>query len=90
MSRSKRRKAQKQKKEDKQSLLIIRGAVVVVALVIVAVLFLQFGQDEQVVLSEDGRPIWQTMELRDVRTGETFTLADFDDRNVFVKIMSPF
>lgn len=91
MSRSKHRKVQKQKEQDKQSILLVRGAVVAVALVIVAVLFLQFGkQEQQTILSEDGIPVWHTMELRDVRTGATFTLADFDDKDVVVKITSLF
>jgi thiol-disulfide isomerase/thioredoxin len=34
------------------------------------------------------RPAWQTMELTDARTGETFTLADFEGRTVLVEPMA--
>ena len=93
MSNSKRRKARKEKEQaNKQSALLLRGAVIALVLVfIIAVVFFQMGQDQNSVeLSEDGLPIWQTMELRDANTGEIFTLADFDDRDVVVKITSLF
>jgi len=92
MSRSKRRKAQQRKEQDQRSTMLVRGAVIAVAVVIVAiVVVLQIGQQQSsVVLSEDGRPIWHTMELRDANTGETFTLADFDNQDVVVKITSLF
>ncbi len=35
-----------------------------------------------------GRPDWQQVQLTDVRTGETFTLADFQDRVVIVEAMA--
>lgn len=34
------------------------------------------------------RPAWQTALLRDARTGETFTLADFAGRTVYVHPMA--
>lgn len=34
------------------------------------------------------RPAWQQIELTDARTGQTFTLADFEGRTVFVEPMA--
>lgn len=34
------------------------------------------------------RPAWQTMTLTDARSGETFTLADFEGQTVFVEPMA--
>jgi hypothetical protein len=34
------------------------------------------------------RPAWQIIELRDAQIGETFTLADFEGRTVFVEPMA--
>ncbi|MDQ7028219.1 MAG: hypothetical protein Q9P44_21960 [Anaerolineae bacterium] len=89
MSRAKRRKSQKQKGQ-KQSNWLLRGGAAVVAIVIVGLIILQLNTEREVVLTEDGRPTWQTIELRDARTGETFTLADFDNQDVVVKITSLF
>ncbi|MGB7340258.1 MAG: hypothetical protein WBC91_15275 [Phototrophicaceae bacterium] len=90
MSRTKNRIAQKRKEKEQKSHLMVRGAVIVIAVMVVGFLLLQLPNSEQATFSEDGRPIWHTMELIDARTGEAFTLADFDNRNVFIKIMSPF
>lgn len=42
---------------------------------------------EEVVTTVD-RPAWQTIALTDARTGETFTLADFAGKTVFVEPMA--
>ncbi len=42
--------------------------------------------DEAVAMSD--LPLWMTTELTDVRTGETFTLADFAGKTVFVEPMA--
>jgi thiol-disulfide isomerase/thioredoxin len=34
------------------------------------------------------RPAWQTISLTDARTGETFTLADFAGKTVFIETMA--
>jgi len=36
----------------------------------------------------DARPAWQTLPLTDARTGQTFTLADFAGKTVFVEPMA--
>ena len=90
MSRSKKRLVQKRQK--KQSQQIIRGTVlmIIIAIVIVGIGLFQMTVPSQVATSDDGQPIWQTIELTDARTGEIFTLADFDDQDVVVKITSLF
>ena len=42
--------------------------------------------DEEMAMSD--LPAWMTIELTDVRTGETFTLADFAGKTVFVEPMA--
>ncbi len=44
-------------------------------------------EEEAVTLDIERRP-WQLIELTDVATGETFTLADFDGQTVFVEPMA--
>ena len=90
MRRSKQRIAQKRQK--KQSHQVVRGTVlvIVIAIVIVGIGLFQMTTPNQVASSDDGQPIWHSMELTNARTGETFTLADFDDRDVVVKITSLF
>ena len=90
MSRSKRRSTQKRREKENQSRLVIRGVVVAIVVIIAGIAFSQLNNPGQETFSEDGRPIWQTMELTDARTGESFTLADFDERDVVVKITSLF
>lgn len=90
MSRSKHRRAQRRREKEQKSRSMVRLAVLGVSVVIVGIVFLLLNNQEQATFSEDGRPIWHTMELTDARTGETFTLADFDERDVVVKITSLF
>lgn len=60
-------------------------------LLVVVALLVSRGQSQSGQVTIDGeRPAWQTIALTDARTGETLTLADFTNKNVFVKIMSPF
>lgn len=47
------------------------------------------GEADAVAAGEPaGRPDWQQVELTDVRTGETFTLGDFQERVVIVEAMA--
>jgi peroxiredoxin len=43
---------------------------------------------EEVAVETVSRPEWQFIELIDVNTGETFTLADFEGQTVFVETMA--
>ena len=42
---------------------------------------------EDTAVAADG-PVWKTTTLTDVRSGETFTLADFEGKTVFVETMA--
>jgi thiol-disulfide isomerase/thioredoxin len=52
----------------------------------------EFPTDAEVVAEADAvsasRPDWQRVELTDVRTGETFTLSDFDDQVIIMEAMA--
>lgn len=90
MTRVKKRKKQREQEQSKRFRLLFGGGLMAVAVAIMGFLVLQGGSQSEPVVGEDGRLVWQTMNLRDARTGEAFTLADFDDRDVVVKMMSPF
>lgn len=90
MSRTKTRKAQRKESEKRKQLILIAGLFVAVA-GILAMFFAQSQTNsEQTVVGDGNRPEWQNTELVNVKTGKTFKLADFDDKNVVVKIMSPY
>ena len=86
MSRTRQRKQARQRRN------LTIGAVVLVVIVVAAIMLIVQGQGGTPAASTaaDGRPAWQSMPLTNARTGETFTLADFGEKNVVVKIMSPF
>lgn len=88
MSKTRKRNKSKNKKSNKTSSLYwgIAGVLFVAVVIVIAQSQSPSGQ----VTVEGERPAWQTIALTDARSGETFTLSDFNDRNVFVKIMSPF
>lgn len=88
---SKSRRGRNRNKKGKKNPLLYGGIIGSVLLVAV-IFFITRNQSPsgQVSITDGERPTWQTIPLSDARTGESFTLADFDDRNVFVKIMSPF
>ena len=90
MRQRKHRRAQKRREKEQKSRSMVRLAVLGVSVIIVGIVFLLINNQEQATILENGRPIWHTMELTDARTGETFTLADFDERDVMVKITSLF
>ncbi len=46
------------------------------------------AEEESPVIAEINRPAWQTVQLINARTGETFTLADFEGKTVFVEPMA--
>lgn len=70
--------------------LLYWGVIGGILLAVVALLVTQNQPQSGQVNIDGGRPAWQTIALTDARTGETLTLADFTNKNVFVKIMSPF
>jgi thiol-disulfide isomerase/thioredoxin len=61
-----------------------------IMLFILALPLSAFAQEDEDVVTEDDveRPTWQTIELTDVNTGETFTLGDFFGKTVFVEPMA--
>ena len=90
MSKSSRKRRRTDSKSTTKNPMIYYSIFGIV-LTLFAVFFLISTRPEPgSVVVEDGRPTWQTLPLVDARTGETFTLASFADKNVFVKIMSPF
>lgn len=91
MSRAKRAKERKvqRKKSGKNKQFIMIGGLLAIVIGIVALLLTQPSPGQTVV--EDGeRPAWQNAPITDAKTGETFTLADLGNKNVFVKIMSQY
>lgn len=91
MSRAKRakeRKAQRKKANRNKQFITIGGVLAVI--IGVAVLLLAQPSPGQTVVVDGERPAWQNAPLTNARTGEVFTLADFEGKNVVVKIMSQF
>lgn len=90
MSRTKARKVQRKESEKRKQFALVTSLLIAV----VTILTLLFSQSQansgQTVVENGNRPAWQNSELINVKTGKTFKLADFDDKNVVVKIMSPY
>ena len=90
MSRTKNRKAEWKSIAKRQRVAMVGGLLAIV-LGLVALLVFQSQTDIRQTLVEDGeRPPWQRAPLVNAKTGETFSLADYDDKHVVVKIMSPY
>jgi preprotein translocase subunit YajC len=91
MSRAKRAKERKaqRKKTDKNKQFIMIGGLLAVVIGIVVLVLIQPSPGQTVVVDGE-RPAWQNASLTNARTGEVFTLADLDNRNVYVKVMSQF
>ncbi len=88
MSKSRKRNRGKNKKSKRSSLL--HWGIAGILLAGVVILLAQSQAPSGQVTVDGERPTWQTIALTDARSSESFTLADFNDKNVFVKIMSPF
>ena len=90
MSRTKARKTQRKENEKRKHLILIVSLLVVVG-GIFTLLFVQSQSAlRQTIVANGNRPAWQHADLISSKTGETFKLADFDDKHVVIKIMSPY
>lgn len=90
MSRTKARKAQRKESVKRKQVILITGLLVVVATILTLIYSQSQTNSGQTVAENGDRPVWQNAELVNSKTGETFKLADFDDKHVVVKIMSPY
>lgn len=70
------------KKFSQRNLTIIVG---VITLIVFAYVALSGGSNEK----DQADTSWRSLALTDAQTSETFTLADFEGKNVVVKLMSP-
>ena len=87
----KQRKRHNRSKNTQHRNRAIVGIVGVVCILILSVFFIrnQSVTSSSVRVEDGSRPLWQTLPLINADTGDLFTLSDFGDRHVFVKIMSP-
>jgi thiol-disulfide isomerase/thioredoxin len=69
---------------------VVRIAEIVPVLVVAVVLGLVGGAPGAFAQGTPAaeKPAWQTIELTDARTGDTFTLGDFDGKTVYVEPMA--
>ncbi len=88
MSRTKNRKAERKTSAKRQRFTMIGGLLAIVLGVVALLMFQSQTGPEQTVVENGERPPWQLAPLVDARTGETFSLADYDDKHVVVKITS--
>ncbi len=90
MSRTKKRKAQRRADGKRKQLILLSGLFVIIVGIVGLLLAPSRSNSEQTVVQNGERPPWQSLELVDGNTGNPFTLADFDNKHVVVKIMSPY
>ncbi len=88
MSRTKHRKAQRKESAKRKQFAIFAGLLIVAAGIVMFVIAQsQTSLGETTV--EDGEiPSWQDASLVNAKTGESFTLSDYKDKHIVVKIMS--
>lgn len=90
MSRAKARKAQRKENERRKHIILIAGLLVIVGGIFAVISAQSQSTPGRAIVADGNRPAWQNADLISSKTGETFKLADFDDKHVVVKIMSPY
>jgi len=90
MSRTKNRKTQRKDSAKRKQFTILAGLLAVVAGIVMFVIAQSQTSLGQTIIEDGARLAWQEEPLVNAKTGKSFTLGDFDNKHVVVKIMSPY